>query len=92
MKNGGKKKLKFSPVKVPRLLQSARDSLICAYHEDNALEKFAIKLEEGKELTIEGVHAWLIAAIDHYEKNGAKAYGLKMLRQALCDQSFPDRQ
>ena len=97
MKNGKndarqKKRSRFGPVNVPRNLQMARDYLVNAFSEDENLGKFIFELEDGHKLTLEELHAWLIAAIGRWEKNGPRSQALKELQELVQSQHHPERQ
>jgi hypothetical protein len=94
-KNDTRQKLKashrHSMAACSRLIE-ARQYLVEALSRDETLEQFKIQLQDGHVLTLEDLHTWLIAVIEHYEKNGPKAEAVKVLHEFLRTQCQPDRQ
>jgi hypothetical protein len=63
-----------------------RDQLGKALLEDKDLDKFLLTLEDGHKLTLEELHHWLVAAAEHYRKNGPRASAMRVIEED-CPQS-----
>ncbi|MGO8839459.1 MAG: hypothetical protein ACLP7I_12005 [Limisphaerales bacterium] len=72
-------------------LRQAREHLVEAFSLDDDLEKFKVQLQGGHVMTLDDLHAWLIAVIEDYEKNGPRAEALNVVNDYLKTQ-FPARQ